>query len=110
MLLNIPYMLWQVVRAVRPRLQGMEVSHCHIASLQSAGAALAGRMVGVPVLCKAAMADHRSDLGEIEKSGVAGRLVALACPRVYPNMGGGDYCGGGVADPGLASQTIWKKS
>ena len=39
-------------------------------------AALAGRMAGVPVLCKAAMADHRSDLGEIEKTGASGRLVA----------------------------------
>jgi glycosyltransferase involved in cell wall biosynthesis len=50
--------------------------HCHIASLQTAGAALVGRMAGVPVLCKAAVADCRSDLGEIEKSGASGRLVA----------------------------------
>jgi glycosyltransferase involved in cell wall biosynthesis len=75
-LLNIPYILWQVARAVRLRLKGTDVLHCHSASLQTAGAALAGRMAGVPVLCKAAMADHRSDLGEIEKTGASGRLVA----------------------------------
>lgn len=74
--LNIPYIVWQVARAVRPHLKGADVLHCHIASLQTAGAALAGHMTHVPVLCKAAMADHCSDLGEIEKAGASGRLVA----------------------------------
>src|SRR3954467_2611029 len=31
--LNIPYMLWQVARAVKPHLQGVHVLHCHLASL-----------------------------------------------------------------------------
>ncbi len=75
-LLNIPYILWQVARAVRPRLRGMQVLHCHIASLETAGAALFGRMHGVPVICKAAMADDRSDLGEIEKGAFSGRVVS----------------------------------
>src|SRR5262245_33133524 len=66
--LNIPYIVWQVVRAVRPRLKGADVLHCHIASLQTAGAALAGRMAGVPVFCKAATGDERSDLGKIENT------------------------------------------
>jgi glycosyltransferase involved in cell wall biosynthesis len=74
--LNIPYILWQVARAVRPRLKGTDVLHCHMASLQTAGAALAGRRAGIPVLCKAATADERSDLGEIQKAGATGRLVA----------------------------------
>ncbi len=74
--LNIPYILWQIVRALRPYLKDADVLHCHIASLQTAGAALAGRLAGVPTLLKAAMADHRSDLGEIEKSGASGRPVA----------------------------------
>jgi glycosyltransferase involved in cell wall biosynthesis len=74
--LNIPYMLWQVARAVRPRLKGKDVLHCHIASLQTAGAALAGHMAHVAVICKAATADHRSDLGVIEKTGATGPLVA----------------------------------
>src|SRR5262245_35608712 len=74
--LNIPYILWQVARAVRPRLKDTDVLHCHIAELQTAGAALVGHMSHVPVLCKAATADRRSDLGAIEKTGATGRLVA----------------------------------
>jgi glycosyltransferase involved in cell wall biosynthesis len=74
--LNIPYILWQVARAVRPRLQGKDILHCHIGSLQTAGAALAGHMAHVPVLCKAATAHHRSDLGESQQAGASGRLVA----------------------------------
>lgn len=74
--LNIPYILWQIVCAVRPHLKDAHVLHCHIASLQTAGAALAARMARVPVILKAAMADNRSDLGEIEKAGVSGRVVA----------------------------------
>lgn len=75
-ILNIPYLLWQILWAVWPRLKGTDVLHCHIASLPTAGAALAGRLAGVPVMLKAAMADHRSDLGEVEKAGASGRLVA----------------------------------
>ena len=74
--LNIPYIVWQIARAVWPRLKGVDVLHCHLASLQTAGAALAGRIAHVPVLCKAATADRRSDLGEIEKTGASGPLVA----------------------------------
>ncbi len=75
-LFNIPYMIWQIVRAVRPCLRGADILHCHNASLLTAGAALAGRMARVPVLCKAATAHHRSDLGRIEQTGASGRLVA----------------------------------
>ena len=74
--LNIPYIVWQVARAVWPRLKGAEVLHCHLASLQTVGAALVGRIAHVPVLCKAATADHHSDLGEIRSTGASGRLVA----------------------------------
>jgi glycosyltransferase involved in cell wall biosynthesis len=74
--LNIPYIVWQVVRALGPHLKGADVLHCHLASLQTVAAALAGRIARVPVLCKAATADQRSDLGEIEKTGISGRLVA----------------------------------
>ena len=66
--LNIPYIVWQIARAVWPRLKGAEVLHCHLASLQTVGAALVGRIAHVPVLCKAATADHHSDLGEIRKT------------------------------------------
>jgi glycosyltransferase involved in cell wall biosynthesis len=74
--LNIPYIVWQIARAVWPRLKGADVLHCHLASLQTVGAALASRIAHVPVLCKAATADHHSDLGEIRKTGASGRLVA----------------------------------
>jgi glycosyltransferase involved in cell wall biosynthesis len=74
--LNIPYIVWQIARAVRPRLKGTDVLHCHSASLQTAGAALVGHVAHVPVLCKAATAYHRSDLGVIEKTGATGPLVA----------------------------------
>jgi len=66
--LNIPYIVWQIARAVGQRLEGADVLHCHLASLQTATAALAGRVVHIPVLCKAATADQRSDLGEIRKT------------------------------------------
>ena len=75
-LINIPVILWQVMMAVRVRLMGYDVLHCHMASLQTAGAALAARLRGISVLCKAAVAAQRSDLGEIEKSGITGHLVA----------------------------------
>jgi glycosyltransferase involved in cell wall biosynthesis len=76
-LVNIFYILWQVVRAVRQRLKsGYVILQCHTASLQTVGAALAGRMAGVPVLCKAATAGRTSDFGEIEKNGSSGKLVA----------------------------------
>src|SRR5512142_3228260 len=74
--LNIPYIVWQSARAVWPHLKAADVLHCHLASLQTAGAALAGRIAHVPVLCKAVTADHQSELGDIEKSGTSGRLVA----------------------------------
>jgi len=73
---NIPYIVWQIARAVLPRLEGMDVLHCHLASLETVAAALAGRIADVPVLCKAATADQRSDLGAIEKTGASGRMVA----------------------------------
>ncbi len=75
-IVNIPAILWQVARSVSVRLKGHDVLHCHLASLQTAGAALAVRVSGIPVLCKAAVAGQRSDLGEIEKGGITGHSVA----------------------------------
>ena len=57
-LFNIPIMLWQVVRAVRPHLANADVLHAHIASLQTLGALLAARASGVPAICKAAIASR----------------------------------------------------
>lgn len=81
-LLNIVYILWQVARAVGPRLRSAEIVHCHMGSLETLGAALAGYLKGVPVLCKAATADDRSDLGKIEHTGASGRLVAWLARQV----------------------------
>lgn len=80
-LLNLFYILWQVGRAVRARLKGVQILHCHMGSLETLGAALAGYTMGVPVLCKAATADERSDLGKIENTGSTGRLVAWMMRR-----------------------------
>ena len=79
--LNIPYMLWQIVRTLHPLLNGASALHCHIGSLQTAGATLAGRRRGIPTLCKAAIAGNRSDLGEVERSGVSGRFVSWLLRR-----------------------------
>jgi len=84
-LINIPAILWQVQRAVRTRLKGNDVLHCHLASLQTAGAALAGRLCKIPVFCKAAIADLRSDLGEIEKEGMSGHIVAWLARLIIVN-------------------------
>jgi glycosyltransferase involved in cell wall biosynthesis len=73
--LNIPYMLWQIARAMQRRVKRADIIHCHIASLETGCAALAGRMGKVHVVCKAATAAYRSDLGEIRKKGLTGRLV-----------------------------------
>jgi L-malate glycosyltransferase len=73
---NIPYILWQTVQALRPRLRSADVLHCHIASVETLGAVIAGRLAGVPALCKAAVADQFSDLGELRRTGPSGRIVA----------------------------------
>jgi glycosyltransferase involved in cell wall biosynthesis len=75
-LLNIPCILWQVMRAVRPHLVHADVLHTHIASLQTLGAVLAAHLSGVPAVCKAATADQRSDLGRLEKQGPSGKLIS----------------------------------
>lgn len=80
--LNVPYVLAQITRALAPRLRGIDVLHCHIASLETACAALAARAAGVPVLCKAAVADERSDLGELERTGPSGAAVAWLTRRL----------------------------
>lgn len=83
-LINIPFILWQVFRAVRSRLRGIHVLHAHLASLQTEGALLAARLARIPALCKAATADRRSDLGELEKQGAGGRLAAWLIRNTLP--------------------------
>ncbi len=75
-ILSIPHTLWQIVRAARPLLKEVNILHCHVASLYTAGAALAGRLSRVPVVCKVATGDERSDLGKLESSCASGPLMA----------------------------------
>jgi L-malate glycosyltransferase len=79
---NIPSVLWQTARAVHSRLADYDVVHCHVASLQTAGAALAGYLARKPVLCKAAVAGETSDLGQIRKTGASGSFVAWLVQKV----------------------------
>jgi glycosyltransferase involved in cell wall biosynthesis len=75
-LINIPFILWQIIRATKRHMRHSDVLHAHLASVQTLGAILAARFSGIPAFCKAATAGQRSDLGEIEKQGLAGRVVA----------------------------------
>lgn len=81
--LNAPWIAlqigWQVWRAARR----VDVVHCHIGSLQTVAAAYAARLRGKPVICKAAIADERSDLGEAARTGVTGRIVARLGTRAF---------------------------
>lgn len=82
-LINAPWVALQVIWQVWRAAKGVDVLHCHIGSLQTVAAAWAARLRGIPVICKAAMADDRSDLGEAAKAGWVGRLVAWAGRRAF---------------------------
>ena len=82
-LVNAPWIAWQVFWQVWREARAVDVVHCHIGSLQTVAAALAARLRGLPVICKAAMADARSDLGEAARAGVTGHVVAWAGKRAF---------------------------
>lgn len=75
-LLNAPWVSLQVFWQVWREGGNADIVHCHIGSLQTVAAAFASRVRGLPVICKAAMADERGDLGEAARLGLTGRLVA----------------------------------
>lgn len=75
-LVNAPWVALQVFWQVWREGRDADIVHCHIGSLQTVAAAYASRVRGLPVICKAAMADDRGDLGEAARLGVIGRLVA----------------------------------
>lgn len=83
-LVNIPSIILQVGWAVARRIGKYDILHCHLGSLQVAAAAWVARLWRIPVLCKAAMADRRSDFGEIEKSGLSGYLVSWLLRMFIP--------------------------
>jgi glycosyltransferase involved in cell wall biosynthesis len=74
--LNIPYFIFQVMKAVFPRLGGVDAVHCHIGSLESASAAIAAKLRGIPALITAHTANWHSDLGNIKKRSRTGPAVA----------------------------------
>ena len=82
-LVNAPWIALQIMWHVWREAGSADVVHCHIGSLQSVAAAWAARLRGLPVICKAAMADDRSDLGEAAKAGTTGRVVAWAGRRAF---------------------------
>lgn len=75
-LINAPWIALQIMYKLWRHVGAADVVHCHIGSLQTVAVACVARLRGVPVICKAAMADDRSDLGEAAKAGVIGRVVA----------------------------------
>ena len=83
-LLNIPAILWQVRRVVKRNLDQYDILHCHLASVPVAGAVMAARHKPIPVLCKASVADLKSDLGEIERTGITGYVTAWLIRRWIP--------------------------
>lgn len=75
-LINAPWIALQIFWRVWREAGAADIVHCHIGSLQTVAAAYAARLRGRPVICKAAMADDRGDLGEAAKFGLIGQLVA----------------------------------
>lgn len=73
-LLNAPWIVLQLFWRLWRPIGEVDLVHCHIGSLQTIAVAWVARARGVPVICKAAMADQESDLGEMK--GVTGRLFA----------------------------------
>jgi len=82
--INIPFFLFQIFKAVYSRLLNVDVVHCHIGSLESAGAALAARAHGVPALVTAHTANWHSDLGNLKKRSRSGPAIARFVRAVVP--------------------------
>lgn len=74
-IMNVPFILWQIVTVLRKKIGLYDVLHCHIGSLQTAGAAISAKLCSVPSICKAASAGQASELGMIERSGYSGKMI-----------------------------------
>jgi len=75
-LVNGPWIAMQIMWRVWREAHDVDLVHCHIGGLQTVAAACGARLRGLPVICKAAMAGERSDLGEMARSGMTGRITA----------------------------------
>lgn len=82
-LLNGPYLILQVFKALWVPLARVDLLHCHIGCLLSVAAALVARLRGRPTLCKAATGGKESDLGVMRLSGAASRLMVPIARRVF---------------------------
>lgn len=82
--INIPFFLFQIFKAVYSRLLNVDVVHCHIGSLESAGAVLAARFQGVRTLVTAHTANWHSDLGNLKKRSRSGPAIARFVRAVTP--------------------------
>ncbi len=74
--LNLASLRHQTLRAVWRHMNDAQLLHTHIASPLAAFAMEAAHRRGVPVLCKAAVAGERTDLGELAAIGLGGRSLA----------------------------------
>lgn len=81
--INGPWLILQIVIAMWKAAARADVVHCHIGSLQSVAVAIAARLRGRPVICKAAMADAQSDLGEMMRQGLVNRLLVPIARRIF---------------------------
>lgn len=80
---NAPWIAAQIIWRLWAQIGRSDIVHCHIGSLQTITVACVARLRGVPVICKAAMADDRSDLGEMVKAGWVNRLAARLGRRIF---------------------------
>jgi glycosyltransferase involved in cell wall biosynthesis len=81
--INGPWIILQIVVAMWKAVGRADVVHCHIGSLESIAAAIAARLRGRPVICKAAMADAFSDFGEMARQGFINRLLTPIGRRIF---------------------------
>lgn len=81
--MNAPWLMIQVAHAVAKRARHVDVVHCHVGSLQAIAAGGAARCLGVPALCKAAVADEKGDLGEMVSQGPINRIAAYFARRLF---------------------------
>lgn len=75
-LINVPWAAFQLAVHLWREIGRADIVHCHIGNLHSICVAGLARLRGVPVICKAAIADDRSDLGEAGSNSRIMQMVA----------------------------------
>ena len=82
-IINAPWIMAQIIVRLWGAIGRSDVVHCHIGSLQTVAVGVAARLRKRPVICKAAVADVHSDLGEMARSGLTGRLAARLARSLF---------------------------